>query len=84
MISKGQLCEHCRGSGGEDPDDVKKCPRCQGQGFRMVRQQVAPGFIQQFQMECEHCSGEGKVITTKCHVCHGKKVFLCPLKNIAR
>ena len=50
------------------------CQTCKGQGIRLVRQQVAPGFVQQFQTECNVCGGAGKVIKHKCHVCGGTKV----------
>lgn len=26
------ICPHCRGSGADDPDHVKECPKCQGKG----------------------------------------------------
>lgn len=40
------ICPHCRGSGGDDPDHVKTCPKCQGQGVIIQKQQIAPGFVQ--------------------------------------
>ena len=30
--SRKTICPHCRGSGGDDPDDVKTCPKCRGEG----------------------------------------------------
>ena len=27
------ICPHCRGTGADDPSDVKKCSTCNGQGF---------------------------------------------------
>merc|ERR1719469_511028 len=74
LISKTLVCDHCRGSGAEDIDDVVKCSTCNGQGVRLIRQQVAPGFVQQFQTECNVCGGEGKIIKNKCHVCRGHKM----------
>lgn len=35
---------------------------------------LGPGFVQQFQKTCPSCNGEGKRITSKCHVCRGDKV----------
>lgn len=46
---KQVLCHHCRGTGAEDPDDVKKCPVCGGSGMKKQVVQIAPGFIQQTQ-----------------------------------
>lgn len=43
------ICPHCRGSGGDNPEDVKTCTKCNGQGVTIVKQQIAPGFVQQFQ-----------------------------------
>lgn len=73
LMSKTVVCDHCRGSGAEDPEDIKQCTTCGGQGIRMMRQQVAPGFVQQYQMECDVCGGQGKVIRRKCHACNGTK-----------
>lgn len=42
------ICPHCRGSGANNPEDVMQCPKCKGQGFTIVKQQIAPGFVQQF------------------------------------
>ena len=74
LVSKTLVCDHCRGSGGEDIDDVVKCSHCNGQGMKIVRQQVAPGFVQQFQTECNVCGGAGKIVKNKCHVCRGHKM----------
>jgi DnaJ-related protein SCJ1 len=42
------ICPHCRGSGANNPEDVKECPKCRGQGVIIREQQLAPGFVQQF------------------------------------
>lgn len=39
----------------------------------MRKQQLAPGFIQQFQETCNKCGGEGRIIKKKCHVCKAQK-----------
>ena len=36
------------------------------------RQQIAPGMVQQFQTQCDKCSGTGKIKTSTCHVCKGE------------
>jgi len=41
------ICPHCRGSGADDPDDVKDCPDCDGKGFRLEMRRLGPGFVQQ-------------------------------------
>lgn len=30
--TRSTICPHCRGSGADDPDDVKTCQKCNGQG----------------------------------------------------
>ena len=39
------ICPHCRGSGADDPDDVKECPKCGGKGQILTKKQLAPGFV---------------------------------------
>eukprot|EP01015_Nassula_variabilis_P034352 TRINITY_DN8441_c0_g1_i2.p1 TRINITY_DN8441_c0_g1~~TRINITY_DN8441_c0_g1_i2.p1 ORF type:complete len:233 (-),score=65.05 TRINITY_DN8441_c0_g1_i2:9-707(-) len=58
-----------------DPDDVQACPTCKGSGYTIKRQQIAPGFFQQFQTTCDRCSGKGKIFRSKCRVCQGDKVI---------
>lgn len=74
-IFKKSTCFHCRGSGAENPDDVKNCEMCNGRGIYVQRIQVAPGFIQQMQSQCPKCGGKGKIVTSTCHVCRGKKLM---------
>ena len=33
IMTKKSLCQHCRGSGAEDPDDVETCSKCHGTGI---------------------------------------------------
>eukprot|EP00052_Salpingoeca_macrocollata_P000374 m.19963 g.19963 ORF g.19963 m.19963 type:complete len:361 (+) comp10461_c0_seq3:28-1110(+) len=73
--NKQVVCSQCRGSGAHSPDHVKTCPVCKGKGFRIVTQQLAPGFVQQLQQPCDSCGGKGKTVTKKCDLCHGDKVI---------
>jgi len=74
ILQKRQtLCPKCRGSGAKDPDDVKNCPVCDGQGVRIVTQKLGPGFVTQTQTTCDHCGGKGKISTSECEYCKGKK-----------
>jgi len=68
------LCPKCRGTGAKDPDDVKECPVCGGQGVRIVTQKLGPGFVTQTQTTCDHCGGKGKITTSQCEYCKGKKI----------
>jgi len=68
------LCSHCRGTGAEDPNDVSTCPVCSGSGVKIVNQQLAPGFVQRVQTQCDRCGGKGKIMKSVCSHCHGTKV----------
>lgn len=69
--TRNTLCPHCRGTGADDPEDIKVCPKCNGQGVVMETQRLGPGFIQQFQTQCNACGGKGKTKTSTCHECQG-------------
>ena len=69
-----QLCPHCGGSGADREEDVVTCNVCGGKGFVMRTQQIGPGFVQQFQQQCQACGGKGKTLKSTCHVCKGEKV----------
>jgi DnaJ-related protein SCJ1 len=73
--TRNVICPHCRGSGADDPEDVRECPKCKGQGVTMRQQQLAPGFVQQFQEQCGKCAGTGRIKTSTCHVCSSKKTM---------
>lgn len=71
---KQKLCSHCRGSGAENPGDVKVCGTCKGKGVVIQMQRLGPGFVTQTQQTCNACGGRGKTVTSTCHRCGGKKV----------
>ena len=73
-INRQELCEHCHGTGADDPDHVHTCPVCKGSGVVLQRIQLAPGFVQQVQQPCKKCGGKGKTFDKPCHVCHGNKL----------
>ncbi|GAA94207.1 uncharacterized protein L969DRAFT_16430 [Mixia osmundae IAM 14324] len=73
-IKRKGICEACDGSGAKSASDVKTCNACSGRGVRIVRHQIAPGMVQQMQMQCDQCAGKGKTVAKKCPVCHGHKV----------
>lgn len=67
-------CDKCSGTGAHDPKDVKTCPKCRGQGAYIAVHQIAPGFVQQVQRECESCGGRGRTFSKTCGKCAGKRV----------
>ena len=75
VVQKRQvLCHHCRGAGADDPSDIKPCTSCGGSGVKVKTIKHQMGFVQRMQTPCEVCGGKGKVMTSTCHVCHGRKV----------
>ncbi|QSL66559.1 hypothetical protein MERGE_000940 [Pneumocystis wakefieldiae] len=76
-IDKEVLCDHCKGSG-RDPkhkDSLSRCSQCDGKGTQLIRQMIAPGMFQTFQVICNSCSGKGHIISHPCTLCNGKKVL---------
>jgi DnaJ-class molecular chaperone len=67
------ICPHCRGSGADNPEDVQVCERCGGHGIVTETKRLGPGFVQQFQRQCDACNGAGKRMTSTCHVCNGNR-----------
>jgi len=74
------VCNECDGAGAPNKSAVKKCGACQGTGMEMLVRQVGPGMIQQQQITCRSCKGEGETIPKDqvCKSCHGKKVVRSP------
>ncbi|KAJ1471753.1 hypothetical protein T484DRAFT_1581362, partial [Baffinella frigidus] len=76
LVRKQVVCRQCAGSGARNPGDLKQCKTCGGSGVKVVRQQIAPGFVQQMQVPCTACSGKGTTISHPCPSCKGSKVSL--------
>jgi len=72
-VTRKVLCTKCRGTGAKD-GETKKCKKCNGQGMRMVVQQLGPGFNVQMQQPCEECGGKGTIPKSVCPICGGAKV----------
>lgn len=72
--TKNVICSHCKGSGGKDGKKPKDCASCKGMGAKIALRQVGPGMVTQEQVECDNCSGTGKVFADKerCKKCKGK------------
>ncbi|TEB33384.1 DnaJ-domain-containing protein [Coprinellus micaceus] len=75
MIKKKILCDHCRGTGAASDGDIHTCTSCNGQGVKLVKQQIFPGMFAQSQVTCQDCGGRGKVIKRRCPHCQGNKVM---------
>ncbi|KAI1318306.1 hypothetical protein EDD11_006819 [Mortierella claussenii] len=74
-LEKNVVCGLCHGKGGK-PSAIKKCTTCDGRGVKMVIRQVGPGMMQQMQVTCNGCDGEGQTMRDKdkCKKCKGAKV----------
>lgn len=50
-------------------DCMRKDPECSGPGVKIARQQIAPGFVQQVQMNAPQCVARGKSWRKDCKAC---------------
>lgn len=73
-LQKNIICDQCEGHGGKK-GAVQKCSPCRGTGVVTKIQQLAPGFVQQFEEACRLCRGMGEIIDEKdkCKNCNGRK-----------
>lgn len=73
-LTKQVICKSCNGKGGVG---VKPCATCKGRGVRVVIRQLGPGMIQQMQVACDECNGEGEIIPPgkRCKECKGEKTL---------
>jgi DnaJ-class molecular chaperone len=51
---------------------MKQAPDCQAPGIRVIRQQLAPGFVQQVQQRDPKCIARGKQWLENCSACPNK------------
>ncbi len=74
-FERKSACSHCNGSGANSPDDIKKCSDCNGQGVRFYESKTLIGIVRQ-KAVCDKCQGKGKIPTTKCNSCNGKRIIV--------
>ena len=65
-IPKSVQCDTCEGKGSKPGTYPVTCPGCQGKGQTLRSQ----GFFS-ISTTCQHCRGEGKIITDPCKDCRG-------------
>jgi molecular chaperone DnaJ len=63
-------CRTCEGTGGEPGTEPERCPDCGGTGERRRVAQTILGQMVNI-VACPRCNGEGRVISSPCHACHG-------------
>jgi DnaJ homolog subfamily A member 2 len=73
---KQVLCGQCKGRGVKPGSQGGPCMTCRGRGARVVMQPIGPGMVQQVQVRCDACKGQGEIVNDKdrCKGCEGNKV----------
>ena len=69
-VKKDIPCKKCDGTGSKD-GKFDTCKKCNGQGRVEMVQQTPWGAMRRV-VECDECSGEGKITKNKCTDCRGK------------
>ncbi len=69
-IERIENCSLCHGVGTAPGSQPSRCPQCNGSGqVRRVQQSVFGRFVNV--TTCQHCRGEGRIITDPCPQCRG-------------
>lgn len=73
---RAEKCQDCDGRGVKSPEDIIRCPPCNGQGIA-IQVQRTPFGVQQIQSTCRKCQGRGKSIKagSECQKCQGRKTI---------
>ncbi len=72
VVKREEDCDVCHGTGAKDPNNVRTCTTCNGQG-KVRRQQQTPFGMAMTEAMCPNCQGTGQETTEKCSSCHGSK-----------
>ncbi len=70
-LEKYNVCERCRGGGGEPGSKDKECSACRGKGQVHQIKRTIFGSMTRYSF-CPECQGFGRVPDSPCHVCHGQ------------
>ena len=75
-IHRTRQCKKCNASGCKPNTSETICKTCNGQGYKTMLRQIAPGMVQQLRAACKTCNAKGKFIeeNDKCLLCKGKKI----------
>ena len=65
-LSRAELCPVCDGSGMKPGTEKSVCPQCDGRG----QMRYSQGFFT-VSRTCNHCQGNGEIISSPCIDCHG-------------
>ncbi|HUZ03334.1 MAG TPA: molecular chaperone DnaJ [Thermomicrobiaceae bacterium] len=70
-VTRLELCDSCRGTRMRDGAQAPVCNICGGSGeVRRVQHTILGQFVTA--APCEHCGGEGRVISDPCPTCRGR------------
>ncbi len=70
-VNKYVKCEHCGGTGADNPKNSNTCSTCHGNGQVTQVTRTILGHMQTT-AACPTCGGDGKVIKDKCVKCYGE------------
>ena len=71
FIAKKEVCQRCKGSGGEPGTKIKECFSCRGTGQVQQMKRTFLGVVTQYVI-CPECKGQGKIPEMSCNVCGGE------------
>ncbi|MEB2312648.1 MAG: molecular chaperone DnaJ [Sorangiineae bacterium] len=66
--TRADLCERCRGDGGEPGTAITTCGACHGSGRVRFQQALFPIPVER---ACSRCRGSGRIPATPCGACRG-------------
>lgn len=73
-VKRVTICKGCEGRGGKE-GAAKKCAACNGNGVKVIIQQIGPGIARQLHQTCPNCAGKGESYSEKdrCGDCKGQR-----------
>lgn len=73
-FTRHAICSKCDGRGGK-AGSARKCTSCNGNGTKVMLQQLGPSMVRQVVTRCPECSGKGTVFNERdiCGDCHGQR-----------
>ncbi len=70
---RSTTCAHCKGTGADNPNDMIKCPQCEGKGYTIYQTRSIFG-TSQVKGTCDKCNGKKEIPKVKCSKCNGNGI----------